>query len=188
MRWKSHSLWISLLGLIVGAKSSYGPDGNGTAAATSQDAITDTNATATSNTFFPFYLEVTVPTFCTRGDKIIVDASATNHQEKCIKVQFTLGVSNGSVPIPLNDSSRICICKGQRVSQRWSLDLTLLGDINITASASTTFNSTSANNCDEKLNDSEPHYTDTVMETIRVEAEGIKRKVTSSYLVIMESK
>ncbi|XP_075698820.1 ovostatin-like [Rhinoderma darwinii] len=185
-----------------------GSDGTGTAISTIPDTITEwnsdmfciseaegvglTNQTAKITTFLPFFLELTLPQYSTRGEKIIVDTTAANYLDRCIKVRFTIESSDGFVLNSLSeddddddndDDDEVCICNGERISKQWSLDFISLGDINITASASITHFSDS---CDGDNGVSEALRKDTVQKVIIVEAEGIKREFTSSHLTIVK--
>ncbi|XP_040291266.1 ovostatin-like [Bufo bufo] len=175
-----------------------GSDGRGTAEFPIPDTISEwkskmiclsreegvglTNEAANVTTFLPFFVEFTLPQFCTRGEKIIADATVANYLNKCIKVEIIIEGS-GFTPNSISDDGEICICKGERTSKKWSLDFNSTGDIKITVSASTTHIS---NSCDGANDESETPLRDTVIKTLTVEAEGMKREVTYSFLSILE--
>ncbi|XP_071985864.1 ovostatin-like isoform X2 [Engystomops pustulosus] len=183
-------------------KTTIGPDGKGSVTATCPQTITTwngevlcvedvagvgiSNGSASFTTSLDFFTEVTYPPYCTRGETILIDITAVNYQEKCVKVEITLELSDSSVPKPHNDISGVCVCNGQRVSMQWSVHFTALGDVDITATSSTTFISTSETNCDGASDNSMPQHIDTVIKPIHVESEGIRTQVTSSHLVFLK--
>ncbi|KAM3912952.1 alpha-2-macroglobulin-like protein 1 isoform 2-T3 [Leptodactylus fuscus] len=176
-----------------------GSDGKGTATSTAPGTFNEwssdmfcisetegvgvTHQTANLTTFSPFVLELSVPPYCTRGEKVIVDVSATNHLDRCTKVQLNIATSDGCLLNPLSGDGDICLCKGQRASKQWRLDATSMGDINITASASATSISDS---CDGPIDSNKILRKDTVTKVLRVQAGGIQREVTISHLKIVK--
>ncbi|XP_069610170.1 ovostatin-like isoform X1 [Ranitomeya imitator] len=175
-----------------------GSDGRGTATSTIPHTITEwessafcisesagvglTNEPAKVLTFLPFFAEVTVAQYCTRGERSIIVVSASNYLGKCVKVKLEIEASDDYVATPYSDDDdEVFICDKGRASKQWVLDFTNIGDISVTASAST-MQTLDTDSCHDPNGDNEGTRKDTVIKVIKVEAEGVKNEVAFSYL------
>ncbi|KAM4034350.1 alpha-2-macroglobulin-like protein 1 [Anomaloglossus baeobatrachus] len=141
-----------------------------------------TSEPVTVTTFLSFYAEVTVAQYCTRGEKSIIVVSAANNLGKCVKVKLEIKDSDDYVATPYgDDDDETCICDKERTSKQWVLEFTKIGDINITALASTVPTEPS-DPCHGVDDDNAVTHKDTVIRLITVEAAGIKHDVALSYL------
>ncbi|KAM4034145.1 ovostatin-like [Anomaloglossus baeobatrachus] len=177
-----------------------GSDSKGTIFSTIPDEITEwksdafclsetdglglTNEPATVITFLGFFAEVTVAQYCTTGEKSIIVVSAANYLGKCVKVKLEIEDSDDYVATPYgddDDDDETCICDKERTSKQWVLEFTKIGDISITASASTVPTDPS-DPCHDVDDDNAVTRKDTVRRVVKVEAQGIKHDVALSYL------
>ncbi|XP_073409000.1 ovostatin-like [Dendrobates tinctorius] len=175
-----------------------GSDGRGTVTSTIPHTITEwessafcisesagvglTNEPAKVITFLPFFADVTVAQYCTRGERSIIVVSAANYLGKCVKVKLEIEDSEDYVATPYSDEDdEVCICDKERASKQWVLDFNNIGDISVTASAST-IQTLDTDPCHDLNDDNGGTRKDTVITVIKVEAEGVKREVSYSYL------
>uniref|UniRef100_A0A6I8S564 Uncharacterized protein n=1 Tax=Xenopus tropicalis TaxID=8364 RepID=A0A6I8S564_XENTR len=142
-----------------------------------------TKYSANFTSFLPFFVELSLPYSLTREEILMMNAFVSNYLKECVKVNVTLKPSADFQAVPQNVVQDKCICSGSRGSYSWNIIALSLGEISFTVSAETTHIGAS---CDGPFDPSQPTRKDTVIQTILVEPEGIRKEDTSSNLVCVE--
>uniref|UniRef100_A0A8C5W8D7 Uncharacterized protein n=1 Tax=Leptobrachium leishanense TaxID=445787 RepID=A0A8C5W8D7_9ANUR len=131
-----------------------------------------TQVYANVTTFQPFFVELTKPNSIIRGEKMVLLASVANFLGRCTKVTISPCFPLVLLPDPslwhFLSVSHVVLCPS------------FAGDLSIVLSAVTSF---IGETCDGPRDPSQPPRNDTVIQTVRVEAEGIRKEETSSHLV-----
>ncbi|XP_053305998.1 ovostatin-like [Spea bombifrons] len=140
---------------------------------------------ANFTSFLPFFVELSMPYSITRGETLVLVASVSNYMESCAKVRVTLEGSDDFAAVPQEGEQDACICPGERTSFSWNVDAVSLGEMPIQVSAET---SHIGKTCDGPGDRSQEHRKDTVIQTILVEAEGIRKEVTFSQLICVRNR
>ncbi|OCT71341.1 alpha-2-macroglobulin [Xenopus laevis] len=138
---------------------------------------------ANFTSFLPFFVEPSLPYSFTRGETLVLRAFVSNYLQQCITISVTLEESADFDAAPQDVQQNKCICAGGRATYSWNVDAKSLGEISFTLSAETTH---IGDTCEGPNDPSQPFRKDTVIKTVLVEAEGIRREVTSSNLVCVE--
>ncbi|NXP17757.1 OVOS protein, partial [Scytalopus superciliaris] len=129
--------------------------------------------------FQPFFVDLTLPYSVIRGEKFNLIANVFNYLNKCVQISATLAKSSdyrAEILSPEGNTARVCA--NERKTYIWAVSPRKLGEVKfvITAEAkSNTKNSTSP--------EEETIYRDTLIQTLLVEPEGIKKELTQSSLV-----
>ncbi|NP_001090602.1 uncharacterized protein LOC100036845 precursor [Xenopus laevis] len=142
-----------------------------------------TTYTANYTSFLPFFVEPSLPYSITRGETMVLRAFVSNYLQKCITISVTLAESADFEAAPQDVQQDKCICAGGRATYSWNVDAKTLGEISFSLSAETT---NIGDTCEGPNDPSQPLRKDTVIRTVLVEAEGIRREVTSSNLVCVD--
>ncbi|XP_032848318.2 ovostatin isoform X1 [Tyto alba] len=132
--------------------------------------------------FQPFFVDLTLPYSVIRGEKFNLIANVFNYLNKCIQISAILAKSSDyktEILSPEGNTARVCA--NERKTYIWAVSPHKLGEVkfSITAEAKLdtrrTGNSTSA--------EEETIHKDTLIQTLLVEPEGIKKELTQSSLV-----
>ncbi|XP_071986262.1 ovostatin-like isoform X2 [Engystomops pustulosus] len=150
-----------------------------------KDGFGMTNNPSEFTTFLPFFVEMSLPYSFVRGETLVLGAFVSNYLDQCVKVQVSLSKSRSFTAVPQEGKQDACICKGQRASYTWNINANSIGVLNFTVSAQTTF---IGKTCDGRNDASQPPRKDTVIQSVIVEAEGIKKEETSSNLICFQGK
>ncbi|OCT71342.1 uncharacterized protein LOC431886 isoform X1 [Xenopus laevis] len=142
-----------------------------------------TKYSANFTSFLPFFVELSLPYSLTREEILVMKAFVSNYLEECIKIIVTLQPSADFEVIPQDVKQDQCICSGGRSSYSWNIIASSLGRISFIVSAETTHIGAS---CDGPSDQSQSTRKDTVIQTILVQPEGIRKEETSSNLVCVE--
>ncbi|XP_056388274.1 ovostatin-like [Hyla sarda] len=134
-------------------------------------------------TFLPFFVEMSLPYSFIRGETLVLSASVSNYLVQCVKVQVTLLSSINYSATLQEGKQNTCICSGQRAYYTWNINAISLGVITFNLKAETTF---IGQKCNGPNDPTQPPRKDTVIQSIIVEAEGIKREVTSSNFICLQ--
>ncbi|XP_075467859.1 ovostatin-like isoform X1 [Ascaphus truei] len=133
--------------------------------------------------FQSFFVELSLPYSVTRGEILVIKAFVSNYLEQHIKVHGTLKSSNDFEAVSQEGEQDACVLPGQRASYSWNIDAKSLGEISFEMSAETTHIGES---CDGPNDPSQQPRKDTVIQSLIVEAEGIRKEVTSSNLICVQ--
>ncbi|XP_066457413.1 ovostatin-like isoform X2 [Eleutherodactylus coqui] len=151
-----------------------------------KDGFGMTSSPSEFTTFLPFFIEMSLPYSFVRGETLVLNAFVSNYLNRCVKVLVTLAPSNSyTATLQGGGKQDVCICSGNRASYIWNINAKSLGVITFTVSAQTTY---IGEKCNGPNDPSQPPRKDTVIQTVIVEAEGIKKEVTSSNLVCNQGK
>ncbi|XP_053549024.1 ovostatin-like [Bombina bombina] len=181
--------------------ASVGSDGRGTIPLVVPDTITQwkgsmfcvsekegfgmTRSPANFTSFQPFFAEMSLPYSIVRGETLVLKAFVPNYLEYCIKIEVTLKRSPGFAAKLQEGKQDVCICSGERASYTWNVVFKKLGEISLTLSAETTH---IGETCDGPSDPSQPSRKDTMIQTLLVEAEGIRKEETKSNLICIKDK
>ncbi|XP_072281006.1 ovostatin-like isoform X2 [Pyxicephalus adspersus] len=138
---------------------------------------------ANYTTFLPFFVELTKPYSFIRGETLILTAVVHNYLEQCVKVQVNLSPSDDFTAELKEGEQDACVCSKDRATYSWEVQANVLGEINFTVSAQTTFIGES---CDGPNDASQPSRKDTVVQGILVQPEGIRQQLTLSNFVFVK--
>lgn len=148
-------------------------------------------------TFLPFFMDMSMPSTFTRGETMVIISSVSNYLGQCIKVSVVLQSSKDfTAELQIANKNQnpkkvkknvkmsdVCICHNQKTSFKWHIQAKKIGDISIVASAVT---SHIGQTCDGPSDPSQRPRNDTVIHTVRVEPEGIRKEETSTHLVCVQ--
>ncbi|XP_069836046.1 ovostatin-like [Dendropsophus ebraccatus] len=145
-----------------------------------KDGFGMTKSLSSFKTFQPFFVEMSLPYSFIRGETLVLTASVANYLLQCVKVNVTLSPSAAYSATLQAVKQDACICSGERASYSWNVNALSLGVTSFTLTAQTTY---IAKTCNGTNDPSQPARKDTVIQSIVVEAEGVKNEVTSSNLI-----
>uniref|UniRef100_UPI0037E81E65 alpha-2-macroglobulin-like n=1 Tax=Semicossyphus pulcher TaxID=241346 RepID=UPI0037E81E65 len=131
--------------------------------------------------FQPFFLELSLPYSIIRGEMFDLKATVFNYLSSCIMVTVTPhpSLEYTLVPKPGADYTS-CLCGNERKTFSWTLTPTALGDLQVLVMAEAVASHLTCNNEIVTLPERGP--IDIVRKTLRVKAEGIEEKETSTWL------
>ncbi|TRY90817.1 hypothetical protein DNTS_026217 [Danionella cerebrum] len=131
--------------------------------------------------FQPFFLELSLPYSIIRGEIFELKATVFNYLSKCIMVKVTPAPSSDyTLKASSDDQYSSCLCASGRKTFKWILTPSVLGVLNITVSAEAEASQTV---CDEIVSVPERGRIDTVTRSLLVQAEGMEKTETYSWLL-----
>nr|XP_055052353.1 alpha-2-macroglobulin-like [Misgurnus anguillicaudatus] len=133
--------------------------------------------------FQPFFLELSLPYSIIRGEIFELKATVFNYMSKCIMVKVTPAPSSDFTLKASSDDEQYssCLCANGRKTFKWILTPSVLGVLNITVSAEAEQSQTVCDN--EIVSVPERGRIDTVTQSLRVNAEGIEKTESHSWLL-----
>ncbi|KAI2656210.1 Pregnancy zone protein [Labeo rohita] len=132
--------------------------------------------------FQPFFLELSLPYSIIRGEIFELKATVFNYLSKCIMVKVTPAPSSDyTLKASSDDQYLSCLCANGRKTFKWILTPSVLGVLNITVSAEAEASQTVCDN--EIVSVPERGCIDTVTRSLRVNAEGVEKTNTHSWLL-----
>ncbi|XP_051966603.1 alpha-2-macroglobulin isoform X2 [Xyrauchen texanus] len=132
--------------------------------------------------FQPFFLELSLPYSIIRGEIFELKATVFNYLPKCIMVKVTPAHSSDyTLKASSDDQYSSCLCANGRKTFKWILTPSVLGVFNITVSAEAEQSQTMCDN--EIVSVPERGRIDTVTKSLRVNAEGIEKTHSHSWLI-----
>uniref|UniRef100_A0A8C2GTQ3 Uncharacterized protein n=1 Tax=Cyprinus carpio TaxID=7962 RepID=A0A8C2GTQ3_CYPCA len=132
--------------------------------------------------FQPFFLELSLPYSIIRGEIFELKATVFNYLSKCIMVKVTPAPSSDyTLKASSDDQYSSCLCANERKTFKWILTPSVLGVLNITVSAEAEASQTVCDN--EIVSVPERGRIDTVTQSLRVNAEGIEKTNSHSWLL-----
>ncbi|CAM4552714.1 unnamed protein product [Leuciscus chuanchicus] len=132
--------------------------------------------------FQPFFLELSLPYSIIRGEIFELKATVFNYLSKCIMVKVTPAPSSDyTLKASSDDQYSSCLCANERKTFKWILTPSVLGVLNITVSAEAEASQTVCDN--EIVSVPERGRIDTVTRSLRVNAEGIEKTKSHSWLL-----
>ncbi|KAF1651516.1 Ovostatin, partial [Aptenodytes patagonicus] len=137
--------------------------------------------------FQPFFVDLTLPYSVTRGEKFNLIANVFNYLNKCIQVSAILAKSSdykAEILSPEGNTARVCA--NERKTYIWAVSPRKLGEVKFTITAEAKLDTRDTGN---KISpEEETIHRDTLIQTLLVEPEGIKKELTQSSLVCTKGK
>ncbi|KFQ60022.1 Ovostatin, partial [Pelecanus crispus] len=132
--------------------------------------------------FQPFFVDLTLPYSVIRGEKFNLIANVFNYLNKCIEISAILAKSSdykAEVLSPEGNTARVCA--NERKTYIWAVSPHKLGEVKFTITAEAKLNTRGTGNSTSP--EEETTRKDTLIQTLLVEPEGIKKELTQSSLV-----
>ncbi|XP_001923676.3 alpha-2-macroglobulin [Danio rerio] len=132
--------------------------------------------------FQPFFLELSLPYSIIRGEIFELKATVFNYLSKCIMVKVSPAPSSDyTLKASSDDQYSSCLCANGRQTFKWILTPSVLGVVNVTVSAEAEASQTVCDN--EIVSVPERGRIDIVTRSLLVQAEGIEKTETNSWLL-----
>ncbi|XP_010167737.1 ovostatin [Antrostomus carolinensis] len=132
--------------------------------------------------FQPFFVEPALPYSVIRGEKFNLIANIFNYLNKCIQISAVLAKSGDyKAKILSPEGNTAKVCANERKTYIWAVSPHKLGEVKFTITAEAKVNTRGTGNStspEEKI-----IHRDTLIQTLLVEPEGIKKELTQSSLV-----
>ncbi|KAK0686328.1 OVOS protein, partial [Pygoscelis papua] len=132
--------------------------------------------------FQPFFVDLTLPYSVIRGEKFNLIANVFNYLNKCIQISAILAKSSdykAEILSPEGNTARLCA--NERKTYIWAVSPGKLGEVKFTITAEAKLNTRDTGN--KIPPEEETIHRDTLIQTLLVEPEGIKKELTQSSLV-----
>ncbi|XP_016326682.1 alpha-2-macroglobulin-like protein 1 [Sinocyclocheilus anshuiensis] len=134
--------------------------------------------------FKPFFVSLTLPYSVIRGETFTLKATVFNYLPKCIMVKVTLADSPQFTAQPCRGCTYTqCVCSEESKTFQWTVAPSELGKVNIIVHAGAVQSRELCGN--EVVTWPDKGRTDTVMQSVLVEAEGTKQSVTQNELICL---
>ncbi|KGL79419.1 Ovostatin, partial [Tinamus guttatus] len=145
------------------------------------------SSTVSLTAFQPFFVDLTLPYSVIRGEKFNLIANVFNYLDKCIQINVILAESNDYKAEVLSPKENTAsVCANERKTYIWTVSPHSLGEVKFTITAEAKLNTGSAGNS-ASPEDTTIH-SDTLIQTLLVEPEGIKKELTQSSLICTKGK
>ncbi|KAM9388176.1 ovostatin-like [Phaethornis superciliosus] len=132
--------------------------------------------------FQTFFVDLTLPYSVVRGEKFNLIANVFNYLNKCIQVSATLENSSdyeAKIVSPEGNTARVCA--NERKTYIWAVSPHNIGEVKFTITAEAKLNTGGAGNGTSQ--EEETIHRDTLIKTLLVEPEGVKKELTQSSLI-----
>ncbi|XP_010155332.1 PREDICTED: ovostatin-like, partial [Eurypyga helias] len=132
--------------------------------------------------FQPFFVDLTLPYSVIRGEKFNLIANVFNYLNKCIQISATLAKSSdykAEILSPEGNTARLCA--NERKTYIWAVSPHKLGEVKFAITAEAKLNTRGTGNSTSPAE--ETSHRDTLIQTLLVEPEGIKKELTQSSLI-----
>ncbi|KAK2528121.1 ovostatin-like isoform X1 [Columba livia] len=132
--------------------------------------------------FQPFFVDLTLPYSVIRGEKFNLIANVFNYLNKCIQISAILAKSSdykAEIVSPEGNTARVCT--NERKTYIWAVSPNKIGEVKFTITAEAKLNTIGTGSSTSSEN--ETIHRDTLIQTLLVEPEGIKKELTQSSLV-----
>ncbi|KFQ85029.1 Ovostatin, partial [Phoenicopterus ruber ruber] len=132
--------------------------------------------------FQPFFVDLTLPYSVIRGEKFNLIANIFNYLNKCIQVSAILAQSSDyKAEILSPEGNTASVCANERKTYIWAVSPRTLGEVKFTITAEAKLNTRGPGN--SAYPEEETIRRDTLIQTLLVEPEGVKKELTQSSLV-----
>ncbi|XP_052791384.1 pregnancy zone protein-like isoform X2 [Mya arenaria] len=129
--------------------------------------------------FQPFFASMTLPYSAVRGETLPVTVTVFNYLEECVAMEVTLREADGFEFTGASGNSRhFCLCGGDSESTKFYIIPTIIGEIDLTATAVSVADQMLCTNVN--LNTDYVGVSDGVQKQLLIEAEGQPKEETSS--------
>ncbi|XP_059672346.1 ovostatin [Gavia stellata] len=132
--------------------------------------------------FQPFFVDLTLPYSVIRGEKFNLIANVFNYLNKCIQISAILAKSSdykAEILSPEGNTARVCA--NERKTYIWAVSPYKLGEVKFTITAEAKLNTSGTGN--STWPEGETIRKDTLIQTLLVEPEGVRKELTQSSLV-----
>ncbi|NWQ66218.1 OVOS protein, partial [Neopipo cinnamomea] len=132
--------------------------------------------------FQPFFVDLTLPYSVIRGEKFNLIANVFNYLNKCVQISAILAKSSdykAEILSPEGNTARVCA--NERKTYIWAVSPHKLGEVKFVVTAEAKLNTRGAENITSP--EEETIYRDTLIQTLLVEPEGVKKELTQSSLI-----
>ncbi|NXG75108.1 OVOS protein, partial [Baryphthengus martii] len=132
--------------------------------------------------FQTFFVDLTLPYSVIQGEKFNLIANVFNYLNECIQVSAILTKSSdykAEILLPEDNTARLCA--NERKTYIWAVSPHKLGEVKFTIVAEAKRNARGTGN--STSSEQETVHRDTLIRTLLVEPEGIKKELTQSSLV-----
>ncbi|XP_009892448.1 PREDICTED: ovostatin-like [Charadrius vociferus] len=146
------------------------------------DAGFGISSTVSLKAFQPFFVDLTLPYSVIRGEKFNLIANVFNYLNECIQVSAVLAKSSdykAKILSPEGNTARVCA--NERKTYIWAVSPHKLGEVKFTITAEAKMNTRGTGNSASP--EEETIHRDTLIQTLLVEPEGIKKELTQSSLI-----
>ncbi|NXG39744.1 OVOS protein, partial [Dromaius novaehollandiae] len=151
------------------------------------DAGFGMSSTVSLTAFQPFFVDLTLPYSIIRGEKFDLIANVFNYLDKCIQIIAILAESSDyktEVLSPVENTARVCA--NERKTYIWAVSPHRLGEVKFTITVEAKLNARAAGN--STFPEEETIHSDTLIQSLLVEPEGIKKELTRSSLICTKGK
>ncbi|XP_009876792.1 PREDICTED: ovostatin-like [Apaloderma vittatum] len=132
--------------------------------------------------FQPFFVDLTLPYSVIRGEKFNLIANVFNYLNKCIQISAILAKSaDYKAEILSPQSSTATVCANERKTYIWAVSPHTLGEVKFIITAEAKLNTRGTGNSTSP--EEETIRRDTLIQTLLVEPEGVKKELTQSFLI-----
>ncbi|XP_054682158.1 ovostatin-like [Grus americana] len=132
--------------------------------------------------FQPFFVDLTLPYSVIRGEKFNLIANVFNYLNKCIQISALLAKSSDyKAEILSPEGNTATVCANERKTYIWAVSPLKLGEVKFTITAEAKLNTRGTGNSTSP--EEETIRRDTLIQTLLVEPEGIKKELTQSSLI-----
>ncbi|XP_068022180.1 ovostatin-like [Melanerpes formicivorus] len=132
--------------------------------------------------FQPFFVDLTLPYSVIRGEKFNLIANVFNYLNKCIQITTVLATSKDYKAEMLSpEGNRARLCANERKTYIWTVSPHKLGEVKFTITAEAKLNTRDTGN--GTSSEEEAVHRDTLIQTLLVEPEGIRKELTQSSLI-----
>ncbi|NXT78497.1 OVOS protein, partial [Zapornia atra] len=132
--------------------------------------------------FQPFFVDLTLPYSVIRGEKFNLIAVVFNYLNKCIQISVKLAKSSDyKAEILSSEGNTARVCANERKTYIWAVSPKKLGEVKFKITAEAKLNTGDTGNITSS--EEETIHRDTLIQTLLVEPEGIKKELTQSSLV-----
>ncbi|XP_026723502.1 ovostatin-like [Athene cunicularia] len=132
--------------------------------------------------FQPFFVDLTLPYSVIRGEKFNLIANVFNYLKKCIQISVILAKSSdykAEILSPEGNTARLCA--NERKTYIWAVSPKKLGEVKFTVTAEAKLGTEGTGK--GTYPEAKTIRRDTLIQTLLVEPEGIKKELTQSSLV-----
>ncbi|NXX57171.1 OVOS protein, partial [Scopus umbretta] len=132
--------------------------------------------------FQPFFVDLTLPYSVIRGEKFNLIANVFNYLNECIEISAILANSSDyKAEILSPEANTARVCANERKTYIWAVSPHKLGEVKFSITAEAKLNTRVTGNSTSP--EEETTHRDTLIQTLLVEPEGIKKELTQSSLI-----
>ncbi|XP_040217245.1 ovostatin homolog isoform X2 [Rana temporaria] len=139
-----------------------------------------TTVPATTTTKQDFFVQCSMSTYAIRGEALTASIGVSNNMDKCAHVEVSFDESENFEVASVDNKGQQCVCGKQKSFWTISISFKIIGIFELGITAKTTKIS---DTCDGDNDDTQPSHSDKIVLIITSEAEGIRRRESSSHFL-----